>query len=58
MTAKLGRVFEEVGRPLFPGQPTPIPTPDGLQKFVQIAMRYGHWLATPEENMAAGVLLV
>jgi hypothetical protein len=32
-----------------------LPTPEALQKFVQIAMRYGYWLATPEENAAAGV---
>jgi quercetin dioxygenase-like cupin family protein len=55
MTAKLGRFFEEVGRPLFPGLLTSTPTPEALQKFVQIAMRYGYWLATPEENAAAGV---
>jgi hypothetical protein len=33
------------------------PTPEELQKFVQIALRYGYWLATPEENTAAGVPL-
>jgi quercetin dioxygenase-like cupin family protein len=54
-TAKLGRFFEEIGRPLLPGQQPAAPTPDELEKFVQIAVRYGYWLATPDENAAAGV---
>jgi quercetin dioxygenase-like cupin family protein len=56
-TAKLGRFFEEVGRPLFPDQQPAAPTPDEVEKFVQIAMRYGYWLATPDENAAVGVSL-
>jgi quercetin dioxygenase-like cupin family protein len=56
-TAKLGRFFEEIGRPLSPGQQPAAPTPDEVRKFLQIAARYSYWLATPEENAAAGVPL-
>ncbi|HMF78562.1 MAG TPA: hypothetical protein VK604_23085 [Bryobacteraceae bacterium] len=56
-TAKLGRFFEEIGRPVSPGEPPATPTPDELQHFVEAAARYGYWLATPEENAAAGVPL-
>jgi quercetin dioxygenase-like cupin family protein len=57
MTAKLGRFFEEVGRPLSPGQHAPTPTPEELQEFVQIAVRYGYWLGAPDENATAGIPL-
>jgi len=29
-------------------------TPEELQHFVETAMRYGHWLGTPEEYAAVG----
>ena len=33
------------------------PSPDQLQRFVRTIERYGYWLATPEENAAAGISL-
>jgi len=54
-TSKLGRFFQEVGRPVIRGKSISRPSPDEIQRFVQIADRYGYWLATPEENAAIGV---
>ena len=31
------------------------PSPDALQRFAAVAARYGHWLASPEENAASGI---
>ncbi len=58
-TSRLGRFFQEVGRPVIPGQiipPSP-PSPTELQYFMQAAARYNHWLGTPEENAAIGISL-
>jgi quercetin dioxygenase-like cupin family protein len=52
-TARLGRWFLEVGRPAT-GGPQPV-TPDDLARFAAIAATYGHWLASPQENAAAGI---
>jgi quercetin dioxygenase-like cupin family protein len=43
-TAKLGRFFREVAD-------------EPLQRFLEIAERYGYWNATPEENAAVGLRL-
>jgi len=56
-TSKLGRFFQEIGRSIpqdADGSPL---SPDQLQHFVQTSERYGYWLATPEENAAAGISL-
>jgi len=52
-TANLGRFFEEVGRPLT-GQPQ-APSPEHLAEFEAAAAKYGHTLAGPEQNAAAGI---
>jgi quercetin dioxygenase-like cupin family protein len=54
-TARLGRFFEEVGRPVRVHERLEAPTPEELQHFVEVAARYGYWLATPEENAAVGI---
>lgn len=56
-TSKLGRFFQEIGRPLQQGANGNPPSPDQLQHFVLTSNRYGYWLATPEENAAAGISL-
>ena len=56
-TSKLGRFFQEIGRSIPEGAKGNPPTTDELQHFVQTSERYGYWLATPEENAAAGILL-
>jgi hypothetical protein len=52
-TARLGRFFEEIGRPVT-DSPIP-PTPGELARFVETSMKYGYVLATPEENAAVGI---
>ena len=56
-TSKLGRFFQEIGRSIPQGANGNPPSPDQLQHFVRTSERYGYWLATPEENAAAGILL-
>src|SRR5215471_2755257 len=52
-TARLGRFFQEVGRPVTDA-PQPV-TPQELAHFATVADRYGYWNATPEENAAVGI---
>jgi quercetin dioxygenase-like cupin family protein len=54
-TSKLGRFFQEIGRSISQGANGNPFSPDQLQHFLQISERYGYWLATPEENTAAGI---
>jgi quercetin dioxygenase-like cupin family protein len=56
-TSKLGRFFQEIGRPIPRAGSLNPPSPDQLQHFASISERYGYWLATPEENAAAGISL-
>jgi quercetin dioxygenase-like cupin family protein len=56
-TSKLGRFFQEVGRPITQEEIVGPPLPDEIQRFVKTAERYGYWLATPEENAAIGISL-
>lgn len=56
-TSKLGRFFQEVGRPVVQGERVGPPSPDEIQRFVKTAERYGYWLATPEENASLGISL-
>jgi quercetin dioxygenase-like cupin family protein len=52
-TARMGRFFREVGRPL----PAAPPTLQELTHFTQLAADYGYRLGTPEENAAVGIEL-
>jgi mannose-6-phosphate isomerase-like protein (cupin superfamily) len=52
-TARLGRFFQEIGRPLGAGPPSA----EAIQRFMEIALRYGHWNASPEQNAAIGISL-
>jgi len=54
-TQRLGKFFQEVGRPVAPGVPVPPPTADVLQRFARLAARYHHWLGSPTENAAIGI---
>jgi len=56
-TAKLGRFFGEIARPVGDAPPTP-PGPEDVGRFVQIAARYGYWLGSPEENSRVGIPLL
>lgn len=52
-TSRLGRFFQEVGRPVT-DTPQP-PDPAELARFVATAARYGYTLGTPEQNAAVGI---
>jgi uncharacterized RmlC-like cupin family protein len=49
-TTRLERFFREVA----PANGVP-PTAEDVATFAETARRYGHWLATPEENAAIGL---
>ena len=54
-TSKMARFFDEIGRPV---SRTPAPlSPDALGHLLEVAKRYGYWLATPQENLAIGISL-
>jgi uncharacterized RmlC-like cupin family protein len=54
-TPALGRFFQEIGRRVTSGERLSPPDPVELRRFAEVAARYHHWLATPEENAAAGI---
>jgi mannose-6-phosphate isomerase-like protein (cupin superfamily) len=56
-TPRLGRFFEEIGRPVTAGAILPPPTREELRRFAEVAARYGHWLGSPDENAAVGITL-
>ena len=56
-TVRLGRFFEEIGRPLSFEEDHTQPSPEELAHFVLTAQRYDYWLATPEENAAIGIAM-
>jgi hypothetical protein len=55
--SRLGRFFQEVGRPVQAGATPQPPSPADLERFARAAARYGHWLASPAENAAAGIAI-
>jgi quercetin dioxygenase-like cupin family protein len=57
-SAKLGRFFKEIGRPIAPGSEAEMPTADELQHLMEAAKRYGYWMATSAENAAVGIPLI
>ena len=54
-TARLGRWFDEVGRPVGV-EPHP-PTPEDVARFMAVSAEYGYTLGTPEQNAAVGIEL-
>ena len=54
-TPKIGRFFQEIGRPVTP-TPQPV-TPEDLAHFAAVSATYGYWNATPEENATVGISL-
>ncbi|MGD9572594.1 MAG: cupin domain-containing protein [Thermoleophilia bacterium] len=57
-TARLGRFFLEVGRPVGgAGEPPGPPTAGDLRRFLEAADRHGHWTASPEQNAAVGIVV-
>jgi quercetin dioxygenase-like cupin family protein len=58
ITSRLGRFFQEIGRPVAPDAPTKPPSLTDVQSFAEVAARYHHWLASAEENAAVGINLL
>jgi quercetin dioxygenase-like cupin family protein len=56
-TRKLGRFFQEIGRPVTAGAHLPPPTLDEVQHFMRVAAKYNYWLGGPVENAAIGIVL-
>ena len=56
-TPKIGRFFQEVGKPLSESAVKAPPTPDELRHFAEVSQRYGYWNASPAENAAVGIIL-
>jgi quercetin dioxygenase-like cupin family protein len=56
-TPKIGRFFQEVGKPLSESAAQAPPTPDELRHFAEVSRRYGYWNASPAENAAVGIIL-
>ena len=52
-SARLGRFFQEIGRPATDSLRPP--TAQQLEHFVQVAKKYGYVLGAPEENAAVGI---
>ncbi|MGO4270996.1 hypothetical protein AB4Z22_14300 [Paenibacillus sp. TAF58] len=55
-TAKMGEFFNEISRPADTIPPGP-PSPEVLHHFVEVAIAYGYWLGTPDDNASIGILL-
>lgn len=55
-TVKMGGFFNEVGRPA-DSVPPGHPEPAALQHFVEVALSYGYWLGSPDDNATIGLSL-
>ncbi|MCY9662336.1 cupin domain-containing protein [Paenibacillus chondroitinus] len=55
-TVKMGEFFNEIGRPVdtVPAGP---PSLEVLQHFVEVAITYGYWLGSPDDNASIGIKL-
>jgi quercetin dioxygenase-like cupin family protein len=57
-TARIGRFFQETGTPLAAGRMAAgPPSGEAIERFLEIAERYGYWNASPAENAAVGVAI-
>lgn len=56
-TSKMYAFFQEISRPFDPSHSGGQPTPEGLQELFRAAVKYGHWMGSPEENAAIGLNL-
>jgi quercetin dioxygenase-like cupin family protein len=52
-TARLGRFFQEIGRPVTDSLAPP--TPAEFAHFIDVAVSYGYVLGSPEDNAAVGI---
>lgn len=55
-TGRMARFFCEIGTPIASAAPPPDPPSEvTIRHFLEVAARYGHWNATPEENAEVGL---
>jgi len=54
-TPNIYRFFCELGKPFHPDQPLGPPTPQDMQRLLDLAARYNYWMASPQENAAIGL---
>jgi quercetin dioxygenase-like cupin family protein len=54
-TVRMGRFFNEIGRPL--AAAAEMPLAQDIERLLTTSVRYGYWNATPEENAAVGISL-
>jgi Cupin domain len=57
LDARVGRFFDEIGRPVTAGDQPPMPSEEWVHAFAAAAVRYVYWLASPGENAAIGLKL-
>jgi quercetin dioxygenase-like cupin family protein len=55
-TSKMYAFFHEISRPFDPSHSATQPTPEGVEELFRAAARYGHWMGSPEENAAIGLI--
>ena len=56
-TSRIGRFFREVGTRLARGAVPDRPTPDAIERFLEMAEDYGYWNGSREENARVGIQL-
>ena len=54
---QLYHFFGELADPLGPGEAPPVPTPEVMQKLLEVAARYGYWIGSPQDNASIGILV-
>jgi len=54
---ELFEFFRELAKPFDPNQRPGPPTPEEMRNLFALAVKYGYWMATPEENAAIGISL-
>lgn len=55
-TVQMGEFFNEIGRPV-DTVPPGAPAPEVIHRFVEVAIAYGYWLGTPDDNASIGIKL-
>ena len=54
-TPNIYRFFRELGKPFHPDQPLGPPTPQDMQRLLDLAAQHNYWMASSLENAAIGL---
>src|SRR5258708_37408235 len=54
-TPNIYRFFRELGKPFHPDQPLGPPTPQDMQRLLDLAAKHNYWTASPQDNEAIGL---